>query len=490
MRHIFTLALLSTSVALAQGLPPGFGGKKAEEGVNLGALGLLVDPAATSLRVRTVLEGSPAGAAGVRVGDEIVKAGGKALSAAPPGPALQLIAALEEAEAAKKKPAVTLTVKRDGSELEVEVPLQKLGAHAKSCPKGCKKCDAVIKAGLEWLARKQTGDGCFPTDLGGKTGKVVVTSLGGLAFMAAGASFQAGGPLDKAVSYVMNNVGAAEKSPFGRMGGGGGGNWNQENWELGYGLVFLAEVARKTRRADVKAKCQELVKRIEQNQEASGGWAHGPGGPNALGYLELEIVGNYLLLGLGAARKLGLEVDEEKLEKALTWIEGTSPGDGGVGYSQRDGQRFGDPGRTAGAILAFAALGQSKRPFFARMVGYFDQNRSKLREGHVSPAMHLLAGAMASRLLGAKAWEAYIDEYRPVVMQQRRPDGSFCSMPTAETQSLRNDTDQTVGGCWLTATYVLILALPEAELPFLLGGKDDAKGKSEPKPRVKTGAGA
>ena len=56
-------------------------------------------------------------------------------------------------------------------------------------------------------------------------------------------------------------------------------------------------------------------------------------------YLELEIVGNYALLGLSAAKKLGLEVDAQKVTKAFAWIEDTASGDGGVGYSPRPGQK-------------------------------------------------------------------------------------------------------------------------------------------------------
>ncbi len=480
-----TLALAATAAPAGAQSPPGFGAP-AEDLHNLGALGLGVDVRGDALAVRKVLALSPAGAAGVREGDEIVKVAGEALAAAAPGPIAQVIAEVERCEASRKKAPVALTLRRAGAEVEVEVEVARLGAHARSCPEKCKKCDAIVEAGLTFLARQQQPDGCFPTDLGGKTGKVVVTSLGGLAFLAAGAGFDAGGPLERATGYVLANVGAADTSPFGRMGGGGG-NWNQENWELSYGLMFLAEVARKTRRGDVKAKCAELVRRLEQNQEASGGWAHGPGGPNALGYVELEIMSNYALLGLGAARKLDLEVDEGRLEKALAWVEGTASADGGVGYSHRQGQKgFGDPGRTAGAIVAFAAVGQTRHPFVGRMVGYLERNLGRLPEGHVSPAMHLLAGGMAARLLG-RLWDPYFEAYRPHVMASRRPDGSFASTPTEESQSLRSNTDLTVGPCWTTATYVLILSLPRGKLPLLLGGDDDGDDKPARRRGPRTG---
>lgn len=460
-------ALAAVAQPVAAQTPPGFGGP-VEDWHNLGALGLGVDVDGAALVVKKVLPG-PAQQAGIREGDRLEQVGGAALRADGPGPVLQVVADVERAEAARKAAPVVLGVRRGGGEpQQVPVDVPRLGAHAKTCPDKCKKCQAIVEAGVAFLARQQQGDGCFPTDLGGKTGKVVVTSLGGLALLAAGASPAPGGPLDRALGYVMNHIGKAEASPFGARPGGG--NWNQENWELGYGLMFLAEMARRTRRADVKARCAEVVAHIERNQEQSGGWAHGPGGPNALGYLELEIVGNYLLLGLGAAKKLGLAVDADRVGRAFAWIEQTAGPDGGVGYSPRPGQKgHGDPGRTAGAIVAFAALGAQKAPFFDKMCGYFGAKLGDLPEGHVSPAMHLLAGAMAARVLG-RPWDAYHDRYRLLLAAQRRPDGSFSSMPTRESRSLRSNSDLTVGPCWTTASYVLILALDPERLPLLLGG--------------------
>lgn len=471
-----TLTLLaSAGPARAQG--GGFG-KAAEDHHNLGALGAAVDVSGTTLVVRAVHEGGPAAAAGLRPGDVIESVGGEALTAPAngPGPTLQVVAEVERCEAEKKKAPVVLGVRRGGAVEPVEVTVGKLGAHARTCPEKCKKCAQVVEAGLAWLAKAQRGDGSFPTDLGGKTGLVVVTSLGGLAFLSAGAGAGPNGPLERATSYVLSHVGKEEESPFGKMGGAGGGNWNQANWELAYGLVFLSEMARKTKRPEVKAKVAELVTALQRTQEQSGGWAHGPGGPNALGYLELEIVSNYALLGLGAARRLGVDLDEASVGKALAWIESTASPDGGVGYSPRDGQKgFGDPGRTAGALVAYASLGQKKRPFFESMAGYYARRQGELEGGHVSPCMHLLAGAMAGRLLG-DAWKAYMERYRLTIMAARKPDGSFASTPTRESQSLHSNTDLTVGPCWTTATYVTILSLPGDRLPLLLGGD----GGSEP----------
>ncbi|RMG18020.1 MAG: PDZ domain-containing protein [Planctomycetota bacterium] len=484
---VVLLALACAAPTAAQGF--GFG-KQEPDVVNLGVLGAGVDVQEETLPVRLVLPGGPAAQAGLRVGDVIVGvAGARLQKTADPlaGPVEQVIAAVERAEATKKKPVVVLAVRRGAEEVQVSVRVPYLGKHSRSCPSKCKKCARVVEQGLAFLARTQGPSGEFPTDLGGKTGKVVVTSLGGLAFLSAGVKPGRGGPLDRAARYVLSHVGKEEASP---LAGAGGGNWNQVNWELAYGLMFLAEMAHRTGRPEFLQKCHELVTALERTQEASGGWAHGPGGPNALGYVELEIVSNYALLGMAAARGLGVELDAAKLSKALSWIEETSGGTGGVGYSTRPGQKgFGDAGRTAGAIVAFQALGAERHPFFRKMVGFYQGNLRKLPAGHVSPAMHLLAGAMAAHVLGKSAWKTYWKTYRTHVMGVRKPDGSFAPTPTHESRSLRNNTDRTVGPRWTTATYVLILTLHKGNLPALLGGgKGRKKGKKKIRARPRTGS--
>lgn len=461
------LILGASLPAVAQALP-GRGQPQADL-VNLGVIGARGEATSTGLQVREVLPGGGAARAGLAAGDELVALDGQPLTGEQA--LLRLYGAIDELETGPKRKGLALSVRRAGAALDLEVPVARLGKCTGPGAK-CKHCDKIVKAGLAYLAQTQAGNGCFPTELGGKTGLVVVTSLSGLALLSAGVSPKGNTPLGRAIGYVL---GQANTPDSGGLGGGGGGNWNQENWGHAYALCFLGEVAHKTRRPDVLAKVKELAARLLETLEGSGGWAHGPGGPNALGYLELEIVSNYALLGLAAARNLGIELDEAKLQRALDWVAGTASRDGGVGYSHRQGQQgFGDPGRTAGALVAFAALGQRERPFFGLMSGYFTRHLGALPEGHVSPAMHLLAGAMAARVLGGEVPTTYAARYRLLALGQRRPDGSFGSLPTKESRQLGNNTDLTVGPRWTTATYLLILTLDRGNLPLLL--------ESTPKP--------
>ena len=75
--------------------------------------------------------------------------------------------------------------------------------------------------------------------------------------------------------------------------------------------MFLAECYACHKDPTLKAKIQEVVRLLEGSQEDTGGWAHGPGGPNSLGYLELEVMSNLAVTALGLAKRIGCKVNEE-----------------------------------------------------------------------------------------------------------------------------------------------------------------------------------
>lgn len=469
----FALFALAAPAARAQGAPqrPGQG----EDFFNLGPIGAagtpLTDDEAEAaglgkmgcIRVETVEEGGHAHGR-LRAGDVVFVAGGRPFGKRE-DPVLAFSRAVEDAEAART-PVLKLKVMRDGRPADVELPLEALGPHSRTCPHNCKKCAIVLHRALEALKKLQSGDGSLPTGTGGMNGKIVVTTLSGLAFIASGSGpgrGPYGSEVNKAVAFLMRNAGKETK--FGTSGSGG--NWSQVNWNVGYAPILLAEACKATGNREILAKIEDLSKAICANQEPSGGWAHGPGGPNALGYVELEIVSNYSLASLGFAKRLGIEVDEETISRAVEWIQATGGGDGGVGYSTRPGQQgHGDAGRTAGAMLAFDALGLERHPFRAKMASYYKRNCDQLIGGHVSPCMHMLAGAFASAKLGSSAWREYWSTYRDVVMSARCPDGTFSARPTRETQTLHSNSDRNMGKAWVTAHFALILAAKESRLEF------------------------
>ncbi|MEK7466967.1 MAG: DUF6288 domain-containing protein [Planctomycetota bacterium] len=476
---LFVLALL---------VIPAFAQMPRQEGTdafNLGVLGaeglpikkpdeeLKLPRGAVAIKVTKVLEGGPAIEAGLQANDLIVSVGGQFLTTKHMLAVYQLVAAME-AVSSTKKAETTLTVIREGKAQILKLKLPALGPHAANCPTGCGRCEKLIEDSLKILTGLQDADGAFPIGIGGQNGKVAVSSLAGLAFIANGSTTKEGPFADnlaRAAKWVTEKCG--KEDDFGGVERPrGGANWNQTNWSLAYGCLFLCEIYRLEPTPELEQRLTEIMQTIEKNQEASGGWAHGPGGPNALKYLELQIVGNFELAALGALRKVGFKPSQEVIDKGVAYMISTSGGDGGIGYSANPGQQGnGDPGRTALGAWAFGLLGMQAHPFYAKMGSYFKRTMEDLPNGHVSPIQHYTSAAFACMHLGPAHWKEFIGIFRLEILAARRPDGTFSARPTEESVAMHNNTDRELGPGWTTASYALILQVPKGKLKILTGMK-------------------
>jgi hypothetical protein len=462
-----------------------------EDAFNLGLLGAEGNPLSreklqslrlsknsTALKVTYVFPKSPASHGGLQEGDIILGAGHSYLPAKK-DPVYALME-LQEAATAVKNTTLKLLVLRGGKRLRLKIKLPYLGKHSPTCPRKCNRCAKMIAQSLSALAKMQNKGGSFPCQLGGTNGVVVVTSLCGLAFLASGSHPRKGAyakVLRKAVDYVIKNCGKEFSFPLpgGRRGGhapGGARSWNfsQVNWAYAYAGLFLAEVHHHCPNKKVGAALSRIITTLVDNQEPSGGWAHGPGGRNPLGYLELEVLGNWALGALGMAKQLKLKVPAKTISRGIQYIVQCTGGDGGVGYSTHPGQKgIGDPGRTAGAIFAFCRTGYLKHPLLKKMSSYLWRHMESVPNGHVSPVMHFTATALACCYLEKKFWKKFMDTFRLEFIAARRPDGLFSARPTFESRLLRSNTDRTMGTCWTTGSYLLILQLRNGNLSLLTG---------------------
>ncbi len=403
------------------------------------------------LVIRALLGSGPAQKAGLRYDDVITGVDQQTFANGSFAP---LATALIAAEASRGK--LTLHIERKSEKLDLLVRIKKAGKDAAQPTTG-KHAAKIQKSALIWLADHQSGDGGFPETLGGKTGAVVNTCLAGLAWISGGSSLKGGkhkSNIDKASKFVLRGLYAPD-----RMGGmGAGANWNQTTWSFAHAAIFLGELQLASKSKKLKPELQKIADILCKRQEATGGFGHGPGGKNALGYIELNILGGYVLSGLSLAKQAGCKVDEKITAQLETYLEASASESGGVGYSTAPGQKgSGNIGRTAVAYLGSIGLGNSNTDWTKKMAAFVREHIADTQGGHASLQQHILCAGVAAAALGGDAHAKYWAAHQRDLTLARVPDGSIQARPWHESLLMQSNTDVSMGQVWSTASWAIVL---------------------------------
>jgi hypothetical protein len=333
-------------------------------------------------------------------------------------------------------------------------------------PTEVKARSAVLDNAVAFLAKQQSGDGGFAETLSGSNGAVVQAALAGLAWLAEGSDLRSGRykeNIDKAVSFITRTIDQAD--PFAASRGTSDANWNQSNWSYVHSAIFFGELQVRSPSPRIKKELERIVKEIQTRQEKSGGWAHGPGGPNALKYVELNIMTALALSGLGCAKAAGVDISSETIDKTMAYIE-ASGADGGVGYSDGDGQKdMGNIGRTAGCWLGARLLGRAKAPYVEKMEAYVQKNIADILGGHASLMQHILLAGVAAPAAGKASAKDYWNAMQRDLVLARTPEGSLQPRPWHESLLMGSNSDVSFGEVWTTAAWAIALGAEP------LGGK-------------------
>jgi hypothetical protein len=277
---------------------------------------------------------------------------------------------------------------------------------------------AVDKA----LAFLDATGGDFPEYESEATGKLVITSFCGLALMASG-STPAEGPYKNTIRYAANFVAANISYP------GMSGVYNQSNWHVSIGAIFLAEAYKATGDNTYKVPLQESVTRLAEAQEPSWGYAGGPHTVCSAGYLELEIISNWVITAMAAAEKCGCTFDHEKFTNAMKYVtdkctfpSGSGSLTGAVFYSHKL-VRDASPCRTGGAIMALHLAGNTKHRDI--MTGYLKGEGGSIHTGHGSASMGYLSGALGCLATDQETWDAFVKSFFQRILDHQKSSGSF-----------------------------------------------------------------
>ena len=410
------------------------------------------DTGPARFRIKAIFPGGPADRAGLQLGDILVEVGGRSLAK----DSLATIAKiLTRAETTRGRGRVTLTVERGGArvKLKAEIPH---GGRELTRPYEGKGRGTLLRRALDWLGDRQEKGGFAPT-MCGRNGAVVMTCLAGLAWLSSGSSCQEGPyrkNLQSAYTFVARELTAADSAAVRRWRGV---SWDQTNWAYAHAGIFLGELHTAGPDPGIRRVLQKIATVLLARQEGSGGYAHGPGGVNAQGYLELNILAGFVLSALGLARRAGCAVDQARVDRLMSYLEASSAG-GGVGYSTRPGQQgWANIGRTAGAWLGARALGMGRRDFVRRMEKWTRDHVHDVLGGHATLMQHILLAGVAARALGSKATQTYWKALRRDFTLARAPDGSFQPRPWHESLLTGNNNDVNMGQVWTTASWAIVL---------------------------------
>jgi len=457
-RDLYNLGALGAKAQLPGTPPP----KPQAEGRRTTSMGANTDPhdeGPRALEIVALYPGGPAETAGLLIGDIVISAGGKRFEKL--GSHAVLSKAIRSALSGNDGGSVELGVEREGERKTVtlEVQLDGLGKALKK-PSSSEARTILAERARSWLRERQADDGGFAQTLSGTTGAVVQTSLAGLAWIAGGSNLEQG--------VDQDSLASARKFITAKLDGmktpsRGSGNWNQENWGWAHATIFLGELHHSSPGPELLADLQRCADKLIEYQESSGGWAHGPGGANALGYTELNIVSGLALSGLGLARREGCNVDESSIERAARYIAKSSGG-GGVGYSTRDGQvGQGNIGRTAAAWLGYANLGLKKDQQYKQMTKFVKRTVGDVLEGHASLMQHILLAGVAAAAQGGSSEKNYWKSVETMMVIAMGPDGSFQPRPWYESVSMGSNSDVTFGEVWTTAAWAIALSAAPAK---------------------------
>jgi prenyltransferase beta subunit len=318
--------------------------------------------------------------------------------------------------------------------------------------------DKAIERGLNYLKNVQHNNGSFGT--GPYTGNVAVTSLGAMAFMAAGNQPNRG-PHGRLVTDALRYVLSQES-----VGGGPAGFFHNPEgsphgpmYGHGFATLFLAEVSGmvhdKKLREDVRGALHRAVALILKSQNRDGGWRYFPHSTDA--DISVTIC---QIMALRAARNAGVAVPKSKVDKCVEYVKRCQDKQSGwFKYTIQGGGGFHQAfARTAAGVVALYSAGIYDSPEVKAGLKYLlDCKPTGGAIGNFNPDMHYYYGhyyaVQAMWTAGGDYWTQWFPAIRQELLErQRKDDGSW--------------RDQ-ICQHYATAMACIILQIPNNYLPIL-----------------------
>ena len=311
---------------------------------------------------------------------------------------------------------------------------------------------AVVRRGLDYLARTQSQQGYWAAGNGGY--RAAMTALCGTALLAEGSTTTRGryAPnVRRAVDYLL---GVSRKN--GLIGSESDSHYTYGH---GYSMVFLAQVFGEEedseRRRELKGVLNRAVAFTIAAQTSRGGW----------GYVSAKEGNDFdegstcvtQVQGLRACRNAGIAVPKDVIDRANKYIRDCMTPEGGVQYSIKGGGAR--PAISGAAIACLFSAGEQEDPMAQKLMDYCEKNIWPADGGSSGYAgywhyMHFYYAQVMYR--DAERWP----QYRNFLAAQIRPK---------QTTGGPNDggfIDGRIGPAYVTAMNCTILQLDNGFLPI------------------------
>lgn len=262
----------------------------------------------------------------------------------------------------------------------------------------------------------------------------------------------------------------------------------QYTWPLSAAGLFFLELEQRGRNS--AKPLRKILGILEDAQEENGGWGHGkinPGSepPKGLkgmmgGYPNtLVSSSNCVAITIGLMGAVGYPCDDT-IAKARKYYRVARLDNGSYPYdpSQRQsGFAQTNVGRTAGSLFAIHCLGAPRDSAFSGSADYLMKNLEWIKEGHGSPCLNMMHGALCSKMLGKDEWKRFRDFYEPRIVAAQDEDGHLDCICEQKAFGVTCDTNGLFKGlsgafntskqCYTTALHTFVLLLDRGEIRVL-----------------------
>jgi hypothetical protein len=201
-----------------------------------------------------------------------------------------------------------------------------------------------------------------------------------------------------------------------------------------------------------------VVEKLIAGQAEDGGW-----GDAGASESERLLLTSEALFALGCARRVGLEVAGEPVEKGVGFLRPLVHEGKVAAAIARGGDRRVEAGRTALVASALLSLGcPESDDMLSALLQVSDDIGRYVVEAKEGVAFGLLSTATLRRQRGLVTWQKCYDDFRLRLVAGQRPDGSFAPF------SKESGIDGIGGDVFDTAVGALVLSLQKEGVPVLL----------------------